>query len=182
MTKSGIVISRKTVLCGPQNIKVDGKSILKPQVIIRADLAPIKMGKYCVVAERSIVRPPCRRFKGGIVIPKIAIGSHVYIGQDCVVSALSIGSFVHIGDGAVVSQRCILKDCCQIAPGAIVPPDTVVPPYTYWAGVPARLTRELPDSTEARMTDYTSMLYKNFKLLEPAMPAKTPRSAAKPAP
>jgi len=166
LTKSGIHISRKTVLCGPQNIKVDGKSILKPNVIIRADLAPVKMGKFCVVNERSVVRPPCRRYKGGIVIPKISVGDHVYIGKDCVVCALSIGSFVNIGDGAIVSPRCMLKDCCQIAPGAIVPPDTVVPPFTYWAGVPAKLVRELPDSTERRMTDFTTQLYKNFQLTD----------------
>jgi len=99
------------------------------------------------------------------------------------VCALSIGSFVKIGDGAVVSARCILKDCCEIAPGAILPPDTVVPPFTYWSGVPARCTRELPDSTEARLTDYTSMLYKNFKLLEPPVSARsTPRSSMPRAP
>lgn len=189
VTKSGIVISKKTVLCGPQNIKVDGKSILKAGAIIRADLAPVKMGKYCVVAERSVVRPPCRRFKGGIVIPKISVGDHVYIGKDFVVSALSIGSFVHIGDGAVVSPRCVLKECSEIAPGAIVPPDTVVPPFTYWSGVPARVTREMPDSTEARMTDYTTQVYKNFKLIDSVnprvaasrgSPAKKPSSSPAP--
>lgn len=63
------------------------------------------------------------------------------------------------------SPRCVLKDCSQIAPGAIVPPDTMVPSFTYWSGVPARLTRELPDSTEARMIDFTERLYKTFKLV-----------------
>lgn len=164
-TKSGIVISRKCSLCGPQNIKVEGKSILKERVIIRADLAPIKIGKYCIIAENTIIRPPTRRFKGGIVIPKIAIGDHTIVGKDCVISALNIGSFVNIGDGCVISPRCILKDCCQIAPGAIVPPDTVVPPFTLWESVPARLTSELPDSTERRMKDFTTQQYKQFKLV-----------------
>jgi len=154
------------MLCGPQNIKVDGKTILMPNVIIRADLAPVKVGKYCIIENHTIIRPPCRRFKGGIVIPKISVGDHVLVGQDCVIAALSIGNFVRIGDGCIISARCILKDCCQIAPGAMLPPDTVVPPFTYWAGVPARLVHELPDSHERRMADRTIQLYRKFKLVE----------------
>ena len=33
--------------------------------------------------ERSVVRPPTRKFKGGLVIPKVVVGNHVYIGQAC---------------------------------------------------------------------------------------------------
>eukprot|EP00656_Telonema_subtile_P007112 TRINITY_DN13328_c0_g1_i2.p1 TRINITY_DN13328_c0_g1~~TRINITY_DN13328_c0_g1_i2.p1 ORF type:complete len:121 (-),score=30.61 TRINITY_DN13328_c0_g1_i2:248-610(-) len=108
----------------------------------------------------------CIRDRNGIVIPKIQIGNHVMIGQDCVVSALSIGSFVHIGDGSVVSARCILKDCCRIAPGSVLPPDTVVPPFAYFGGVPARMIAELPDSFESRMKDLTEEAYKKFKLVD----------------
>jgi len=170
LTKSGIVISRSTLLCGPQNIKVEGKSILKHSAIIRADLAPVKIGTYCIVSERTVIRAPFKRFKGGIVIPKIQIGNHVMIERDCVVSALSIGNHVHIGEGAVISARCILKDCCRIAPGAVLPPDTVVPPFAYFGGIPARILGELPDSFEARMKELTESKYKKFRLAD-SLPA-----------
>eukprot|EP00658_Telonema_sp_P-2_P028609 TRINITY_DN21895_c0_g1_i5.p1 TRINITY_DN21895_c0_g1~~TRINITY_DN21895_c0_g1_i5.p1 ORF type:complete len:200 (+),score=42.21 TRINITY_DN21895_c0_g1_i5:244-843(+) len=163
-TKSGIIISRSTLLCGPQNIKVEGKSILKGEAIIRADLAPVKIGTYCLVNERAVIRPPFKRFRDGIVIPKIQIGNHVVIEEDCIISALSIGSFVHIGAGSIVSPRCILKDCCRILPGSVLPPDTVVPPFACFGGVPARLIEELPDSFERRMKDLTETKYKKFRL------------------
>merc|ERR1711907_666991 len=165
-TRSGIIISRSTLLCGPQNIKVEGKSVLKDDAIIRADLAPVKIGSFCVVGERSVIRAPFKRFKGGIVIPKIQIGNHVLIEDDCVISALSIGSHVHIGKGSIVGHRCILKDCCRIAPGSVLPPDTVVPPFAYFGGVPARMIGELPDSFETRMKDLSEMKFKKFKLVE----------------
>ena len=78
----------------------------------------IQIGSFCVVGERSVIRAPFKRFKGyacpacgiseaeqwssGIVIPKIQIGNHVLIEDDCVISALSIGSHVHIGKGSIV--------------------------------------------------------------------------------
>ncbi len=38
-----------------------------------------------------------------------------------------------------------MKDCCKIADGTILPPDTVVPPFTFFAGVPGRMVEELPE-------------------------------------
>ena len=74
----------------------------------------------------------------------------------------SIGSFIHIGKGAIIvrpppflatavtyasardachanarqGKRCILKDCCRILPGTILGPDTVVPSFTVFGGIP----------------------------------------------
>ena len=33
-------------------------------------------------------------------------------------------------------KRCILKDCCRILPGTILGPDTVVPSFTVFGGIP----------------------------------------------
>ena len=33
-------------------------------------------------------------------------------------------------------RRCVLKDCCRIEDGAVLPPDTVVPPFTIFGGNP----------------------------------------------
>ena len=41
-----------------------------------------------------------------------------------------------------------------IAAGAVVPEHTVVPPRTLWAGVPAKLRRELGDKDRALILEY----------------------------
>ena len=71
-------------LCAPNLPSL--QSILKDNAIIRADLAPVKVhllpdrthireelafltalyqiGTFCIISEKSVIRPPFRRFKG----------------------------------------------------------------------------------------------------------------------
>eukprot|EP01118_Nematostelium_gracile_P007915 TRINITY_DN2599_c0_g1_i1.p1 TRINITY_DN2599_c0_g1~~TRINITY_DN2599_c0_g1_i1.p1 ORF type:complete len:189 (-),score=28.95 TRINITY_DN2599_c0_g1_i1:12-578(-) len=145
-TLTGNRVSRKSVLCGSQNIRLLGKAIIKPSTIIRGDLANINIGRYSLLGENTVIRPSYKRFKGGIAFFPLNIGDHVMIEDDCVITATSIGSYVHIGKGSVISRRCILKECCVILEGSVLPPDTVVPPFTVFGGVPARYQYELPES------------------------------------
>jgi carbonic anhydrase/acetyltransferase-like protein (isoleucine patch superfamily) len=48
--------------------------------------------------------------------------------------------------------------------------DTVVPPRTLWAGVPARLRRELSDADHAKIIEYAQnyLDYVEIYLKEPA--------------
>ena len=43
-------------------------------------------------------------------------------------------------------RRCVIKDCVIVDEGAVVTDDTVMPPFTRWAGSPARIVEELPES------------------------------------
>ena len=36
-------------------------------------------------------------------------------------------------------RRCVLKDCCAVADNAVLPPETVVPPFTLYAGSPGNI-------------------------------------------
>ena len=36
-------------------------------------------------------------------------------------------------------RRCVLKDCCAVADNAVLPPETVVPPFTLYSGSPGML-------------------------------------------
>jgi len=151
-TLTGNRVSRKSVLCGSQNIRLAGKTLIKPSTIIRGDLANVNIGRYCTLGERSVIRPSYKRFKGGIAFFPVTIGDYVEIGEDCLISAATIGSFVKVGRNCVISKRCIIKDCCEIEDGTVLPPDTVVPPFTKFGGCPGRLAgSELPATTLLRM-------------------------------
>ena len=60
--------------------------------------------------------------------------------------AASIGSCVRIGAGVVLGERTILKDCCEILPNSVVPPGTVIAPYTCWGGNPCKMLRTIVES------------------------------------
>ena len=56
----------------------------------------------------------------------MTIGDHVYIGEDSVVNAASIGSYVYIGKDCVIGKHCVLKDCCCITDGSVLPQEPLL--------------------------------------------------------
>ena len=87
----------------------------------------------------AVLQPPSAVSASGLGFLPMTIGDFVTFGKDTVVRAASIGSCVKIGSDVVLGERCILKDCCEVLSGAVLPPDTVVAPYTCWGGNPAKL-------------------------------------------
>lgn len=59
-------------------------------------------------------------------------------------------------------RRCVLKDCCYIEDGAVVPPETVVPSFTRFAGNPAKCVEDLPECTLDLMLEFTKNYYQHF--------------------
>lgn len=162
-TAQGNKVCRKSVLCGSQNIMLHGKTIIQSDCIIRGDLAHVKIGRFCVMSARSVIRPPFKKFSKGVAFLPMAIGDHVFIGEDTIVNAASIGSYVHIGNDCVIGKHCVLKDCCAIADGTVLPQGSVVAAFAVYSGSPGRMTAELPECTQDVMTDYTKSYYEHFK-------------------
>uniref|UniRef100_A0A9J7YV90 Dynactin subunit 5 n=1 Tax=Cyprinus carpio carpio TaxID=630221 RepID=A0A9J7YV90_CYPCA len=188
-TASGNKVSRQSVLCGSQNIVLNGKvsflffispcsfpqlcdncvkcplffqTIVMNDCIIRGDLANVRVGRHCVIKSRSVIRPPFKKFSKGVAFFPLHIGDHVFIEEDCVVNAAQIGSYVHIGKNCVIGRRCVLKDCCKILDNTVLPPETVVPPFTVFSGCPGLFSGELPECTQELMIDVTKSYYQKF--------------------
>ena len=54
------------------------------------------------------------------------IGSHTYIGENCIIEAAIIGVGCHIEDNAILCKGCILKDFVYVQEGAVIPPEMVI--------------------------------------------------------
>jgi len=76
----------------------------------------------------------------------VSIGDNVHIGKGTIIESVSIGSNVYIGENCVLSKRTVVKDCCWISDGTLLTPDTVVPPFSIYGGVPGIFVGELPAS------------------------------------
>ena len=162
-TNSGNKVSKNSVMNGSQNIILQGRTIVLPDCIVRGDFGGVKIGRHCIIGERVVIRPPFKKFQSGVAFFPINIGDYVVIEDDAVINASSIGNYVHIGKGAIVGRRSILKDCCAIAPGSVVPSETTIPPYAYYSGVPALHVSDLPECTRELMMDYAETFFQNFK-------------------
>lgn len=62
---SGNKVSKQTVLCGSQNIVLNGKVIIQSDAIIRGDLANVRIGRYCIISKNAVIRPPFKKFSKG---------------------------------------------------------------------------------------------------------------------
>ncbi|CAG5120778.1 unnamed protein product [Candidula unifasciata] len=162
-TASGNKVSRQSVLCGSQNIVINGKTVVMTGCVIRGDLANVRIGRHCIISTNAVIRPAFKKFSKGVAFFPLHIGDHVLIEEDSVVNAAQVGSFVHIGKNCVIGRRSVLKDCCAIADNTVLPPETVVPPFTLYAGSPGKIVGELPDCTQDLMSDITVSYYQHFK-------------------
>lgn len=85
------------------------------------------------------------------------LGDYVHIGANTIVEAATIGNHVEIGKNCVIvntlsllhlslprtrilllpqGKFTIIKDCAKIADNTIIPPNTVIPALTLFAGSP----------------------------------------------
>ena len=163
-TSTGNKVCRTSVLSGPQNIHLHGRTIVKDKVVVRGDLATVKIGRNCILMDGAVVRPSYKRYKGGFAFVPLHIGDNVYIGRHTVVESANIGSNVIVGDGCVIGPRCILKDCTVIEDGTVLAPDTVVSPFLSYAGIPGQVSGELPPSTPEIVKERLSRLYRAFSM------------------
>ena len=176
----GNKVCRRSIMCGSQNIVLQGKTIVMADCIVRGDLAAVKIGKNCVIGEKCVIRPPFKKFAKGVAFFPMQIGDHVFIEDECVINAASIGSYVHIGRNSVIGRRCIIMDCSYILPNSVVPPETVIPSYSefvedffslnlfelclaVYGGSPAALVEDFPETAKELMIDVTQSFYQNFK-------------------
>ena len=65
----------------------------------------------------------------------------------------------------------MLKDCCYIEDNSVLPPETVVPTFTRYAGSPAKRVGELPENTQDIMVDFTKNYYNHFTATSSPAPA-----------
>ncbi|CAH1763859.1 10965_t:CDS:2 [Entrophospora sp. SA101] len=83
-TDTGNKVSRKSVICGSQNIILGGKTIIQTDCVIRGDLrrtgtghaVVVAIGRYCLLSRGCIIRPPYKTYKGiedNTVVPPNAV-------------------------------------------------------------------------------------------------------------
>jgi dynactin-5 len=167
VTSTGNIINRLALISKPQAVEIpNGKVIVEKDVIIRGDFAPIQLNKYCYIDSQTVIRPAYTLSKGAFRFIPVTIGSHSYIGKNCVIQAAVIGVGCLIEDDVVLSKRCILKDFVYVMAGSVVPPDMVCPPFSIVEGSPAQIVGEQPESTSTVTFAEAVARYKAMKAVD----------------
>lgn len=95
--QAAYVAARHTLLLALQ-------TIVEADCIIRGDLANVKVGRFTLIGEGTVIRPAAKlvQDKGEVVFLPLTIDEHVTIGKRCLINATVIGKFVDIGNNCVI--------------------------------------------------------------------------------
>ncbi len=112
-------------------------------VVIRGDIAPIRIGSRCNVQDGSVLHTR--------VNVALLIDDDVAIGHRAVVHCKSVGTRTLIGTGAIILDDVEIGADCIVAAGSVVTPRTCVPDGKLLAGVPARIIRDTTEHDRAEV-------------------------------
>ena len=129
------------------DVVVGERSSVWPLVTIRGDVNHIRIGDETSVQDNSVLHVDHRLYP-------CLVGNRVTVGHSVVLHGCVVEDECLIGMGVTILNNSRIGEGSIIAAGAVVPEHTVVPPRTLWAGVPAKLRRELGDKDRALIREY----------------------------
>ncbi len=140
-------VSREASVLGAQNVSLKGRCIIFPEAVLRGEMAPLMVGRYCIIKKKAVLQPGHSVMGGVCRFKPLVVGSYTVIGKGAIVSAASVGAFVKVGEGCVLCSGCVIKDNCVIEAGAVVPEGVIVPPFSRVTGTPGHVLEDMPEST-----------------------------------
>jgi carbonic anhydrase/acetyltransferase-like protein (isoleucine patch superfamily) len=129
------------------DVVIGERSSVWMNAVVRGDVNSIRIGACSNVQD-------CAVLHGQRNLYQVMIGDWVTIGHNATVHGCVVEDLVLIGMGVTVLNGARIGEGSIIAAGAVVPEQTVVPPRTLWAGVPAKLRRELSDKDREMIREY----------------------------
>lgn len=104
--------------------------------VLRGDVNSIRIGNHVNIQDGSVVHTLYQK-------STVSIGDYVSIGHNVTVHGASIHDYALIGMGATLLDYTEVGEGAIVAAGALVLGNTKIPPYTLWAGVPAKQIKEV---------------------------------------
>ncbi|MGA3263355.1 MAG: gamma carbonic anhydrase family protein [Terracidiphilus sp.] len=143
------------------DVTLGERSSVWMNAVLRGDVHSIRIGSNSNVQD-------CTVLHGQRNLYPVIVGDWVTIGHNATVHGCVVEDEVVIGLGARILNNSRIGAGSIIAAGAVVPEHTVVPPRTLWAGVPAKLRRQLTDKDRALILEYAQnyLDYIDFYLKE----------------
>ncbi len=121
------------------DVTLGERSSVWMNAVLRGDVNAIRVGANSNVQDCSVLH-------GQRNLYPVIVGDWVTIGHNATVHGCVVEDAVLVGIGVRILNDCRIGEGSIVAAGAVVPEHTIVPPRTLWAGVPAKLRRELSDA------------------------------------
>jgi carbonic anhydrase/acetyltransferase-like protein (isoleucine patch superfamily) len=128
-------------------VEMGERSSVWMNAVLRGDVNSIRVGSCTNVQDCSVLH-------GQRNLYPVLVGDWVTIGHNATVHGCVVEDMVVVGMGARVLNDSRIGEGSIIAAGSVVAEHTIVPPRTLWAGVPAKMRREIGDKDLALIREY----------------------------
>jgi carbonic anhydrase/acetyltransferase-like protein (isoleucine patch superfamily) len=109
--------------------------------VLRGDVNAIRIGNHVNIQDGSVLHTLYEK-------STVDIGDYVSIGHNVTVHGAKINDYALIGMGATLLDYVEVGEGAIVAAGSLVLSKTQIPPYTLWAGVPAKFVKNVsPEQT-----------------------------------
>jgi carbonic anhydrase/acetyltransferase-like protein (isoleucine patch superfamily) len=129
------------------DVTLGDRSSVWMNAVLRGDVNSIRVGSNSNVQD-------CAVLHGQRNLYRVVVGDWVTIGHNATVHGCVVEDAVLVGIGVRILNDCRIGEGSILAAGAVLPEHTVVAPRTLWAGVPAKLRRELTDADRELILQY----------------------------
>jgi carbonic anhydrase/acetyltransferase-like protein (isoleucine patch superfamily) len=116
------------------DVHIGDNSTIMHHVMIRGDIAPIRIGARVNIQDGSVVH-----IQRGVPLD---IADGVGVGHRAVVHCRRVGSRTLIATGAIVLDGCEIGERCIIAAGTVLTPGTKIPDDSVVMGIPGKVVRQ----------------------------------------
>lgn len=106
------------------------------QAVVRGDVNSILIGNKVNIQDGVVIHATYET-------ASTYIGNNVSIGHNAIVHGCTIHNNVLIGMGSIIMDQCEIGSNSIIAAGAVVTQNTIVPPGTIFAGIPAKKIKDI---------------------------------------
>ena len=104
--------------------------------VLRGDVNSIRIGNHVNIQDGSVLHTLYQK-------STVEIGDYVSIGHNVTVHGAKIHNYALIGMGATLLDYAEVGEGAIVAAGALVLSNTKIPPFTLWAGVPAKFVKNV---------------------------------------
>lgn len=122
-------------------VEIGDKASILFNTVLRGDINDIKVGACSNIQDNSTLHVadewPC------------IVGEYVTVGHGVNLHGCVIEDEVVVGMGAIVMNGVVVGRQSTIGAGALIPPNTKIPPRSLVIGVPAKVTKELSEQQAA---------------------------------
>lgn len=114
--------------------------------VLRGDVNSIRIGNHVNVQDGAVLHTLYQK-------STIEIGNYVSVGHNVTIHGATIKDYALIGMGATVLDHAVIGEGAIVAANALILSNTIVEPFTLWAGVPAKFVKKIEPQQSKEMNE-----------------------------